>query len=45
MNLTEKRSKLITTIGPSSDNYDTMRALIENGATAIRANFSHGSYD
>ncbi|TNK88038.1 pyruvate kinase, partial [Mycoplasmopsis pullorum] len=25
--------------------YDTMRALIENGATAIRANFSHGSYD
>lgn len=44
MNLTDKRSKLIVTLGPSSDNYDTLRALIENGATAIRANFSHGDH-
>ncbi|ADE19416.1 pyruvate kinase [Mycoplasma crocodyli] len=44
MNLTEKRSKLIVTVGPSSDNYDTLRALIENGATAVRANFSHGDH-
>ncbi|EFF41760.1 pyruvate kinase [Mycoplasmopsis alligatoris] len=44
MNLTDKRSKLIVTVGPSSDNYDTLRALIENGATAVRANFSHGDH-
>ncbi len=28
MNLTDKRSKLVATIGPSSDNYNTMRSLI-----------------
>ncbi|MEE3928198.1 pyruvate kinase [Mycoplasmopsis ciconiae] len=44
MNLTDKRSKLVATIGPSSDNYDTLRALVEAGATAIRANFSHGDH-
>ncbi|WP_027334487.1 pyruvate kinase [Mycoplasma elephantis] len=44
MHLTDKRSKLIVTIGPSSDNYEVLRKLIENGATAIRANFSHGDH-
>ncbi|QZE12523.1 pyruvate kinase [Mycoplasma sp. Ms02] len=44
MNLTNKRSKLVATIGPSSDNYDTLRALVENGVTTIRANFSHGDH-
>ncbi len=45
MNLTDKRSKLVATIGPSSDNYNTMRSLIEAGATCIRVNFSHGSHE
>ncbi|MGV2393792.1 UNVERIFIED_CONTAM: pyruvate kinase [Campylobacter lari] len=45
MKLTDKRSKLVVTIGPSSDNYNTLRSLIENGATCIRANFSHGSHE
>ncbi|UUD37050.1 pyruvate kinase [Mycoplasmopsis californica] len=44
MHLIDKRSKLIVTIGPSSDNYEVLRELIENGATAIRANFSHGDH-
>ncbi|WP_027334911.1 pyruvate kinase [Mycoplasmopsis felifaucium] len=45
MNLTDKRSKLVVTIGPSSDNYNTLRALVEGGATCVRANFSHGSHE
>nr|WP_318030154.1 pyruvate kinase [Mycoplasmopsis bovis] len=28
-----------------SDNYNTMRSLIEAGATCIRVNFSHGSHE
>lgn len=45
MNLTDKRSKLVVTIGPSSDNYVTLRSLVESGATCVRANFSHGSHE
>ncbi|WP_029513802.1 pyruvate kinase [Mycoplasmopsis primatum] len=45
MNLTDKRSKLVVTIGPSSDNYNTLRSLVEAGATCVRANFSHGKHE
>ncbi|MBN4083735.1 pyruvate kinase [Mycoplasma sp. CSL10137] len=45
MKITDKRTKLVATIGPSSDNIDTLRTLIENGVTTIRANFSHGSHE
>lgn len=44
MKLTEKRTKLVATIGPSSDNYATLRSLVENGVTCVRANFSHGDH-
>lgn len=43
MKITDKRTKLVATIGPSSDNYEVLRQLVENGVTTIRANFSHGS--
>lgn len=42
MNITEKRSKLVATIGPSSDKLSILRSLVEAGATCIRVNFSHG---
>ncbi|AKF41388.1 pyruvate kinase [Mycoplasmopsis canis UFG4] len=45
MKITDKRTKLVATIGPSSDNYETLRQLVENGVTTIRANFSHGSHE
>lgn len=45
MKITDKRTKLVATIGPSSDNYETLRSLVENGVTTIRANFSHGSHE
>ncbi|MFV8468485.1 pyruvate kinase [Mycoplasma sp. SK341A] len=45
MKITDKRTKLVATIGPSSDNYDMLLSLVENGVTTIRANFSHGSHE
>ncbi|MCV3733748.1 pyruvate kinase [Mycoplasma enhydrae] len=43
MKFNEQRTKIVATIGPASDNYETMRALIEAGVTTVRANFSHST--
>lgn len=40
-----KRTKIIATIGPATNSYDSILALIKAGANGIRLNFSHGSYD
>ncbi len=40
-----RRTKIICTLGPSSDNPDTIRALIRGGMNAARFNFSHGSHE
>jgi pyruvate kinase len=40
-----RRTKIITTLGPATDAYEKMHALIEAGANIIRINLSHGSYD
>ncbi|AZG68593.1 pyruvate kinase [Mycoplasma struthionis] len=42
MKFNEQKTKIVATIGPASDNYETLKQLIENGVTTIRANFSHG---
>ena len=39
-----KRTKIITTIGPASENKERIRELFEAGMTTIRLNFSHGDY-
>ena len=39
------RTKFITTLGPASMNYETMRKLAEAGANMFRANFVHMQYD
>ena len=41
---TNKRSKLITTIGPASESKETMKAMFDAGMTTIRLNFSHGDH-
>ncbi|UUD36036.1 pyruvate kinase [Mycoplasmopsis citelli] len=41
----QKRTKLVATIGPSSDSYSVLKSLVENGVTCVRANFSHGSQE
>ncbi|MGL5522285.1 MAG: pyruvate kinase [Metamycoplasmataceae bacterium] len=43
MKFIDKRSKLIGTIGPSSENAEVLRKLVLAGLTTIRTNFSHGS--
>ncbi len=37
--------KIVATLGPSSNDYDTIRALHESGADVFRLNMSHGSHD
>lgn len=40
-----KRTKIVATVGPATDSYDLILALIKTGANAIRLNFSHGNYE
>jgi len=40
-----KRTKIVTTIGPSTDSYEAILGLIKAGANGLRLNFSHGSYE
>ena len=39
-----RKTKIICTLGPSTDSNDVMRHMIENGMDIARFNFSHGSY-
>lgn len=43
MNFTEKRTKIVATIGPSSENYELLKEMVKNGVSVIRANASHGT--
>ena len=40
-----RRTKIVATIGPATENAETLRALIEAGATTLRLNFSHGTQE
>lgn len=40
-----KNTKIICTIGPSSNNYDTILAMAKAGMNVARLNFSHGSHE
>ncbi|WP_425093956.1 pyruvate kinase [Tropicimonas sp. S265A] len=37
--------KIVATLGPSSSDYETIRALFDAGADVFRLNMSHGSHD
>ena len=45
MSSISKRTKIVATIGPASNNKQTIKQLIEAGANILRLNFSHGSHD
>jgi len=55
MNITEKApkvstedfkfTKIIATVGPATNSYEMILALIKAGANAVRLNFSHGTYE
>ncbi len=40
-----KRTKILATVGPSTNTYESILALIKAGANGIRLNFSHGSFE
>ncbi len=41
----QRRTKIVATIGPATDNPEVLRSLIKAGATTLRLNFSHGTHD
>ena len=41
----DKKTKIIATLGPSSDSVEVIEALYNEGMDVARLNFSHGSYD
>src|ERR1700759_1126614 len=40
-----KRTKILATIGPSTDTYEMIYELVKAGANGIRLNFSHGTHE
>jgi len=45
INLNSRRAKIVCTLGPSSNTYETIRDLALAGMDVARLNFSHGSYE
>lgn len=41
----QRRTKIVTTLGPSTDRDNNLEALIDAGANVVRLNFSHGTAD
>jgi pyruvate kinase len=39
-----RRAKIVCTLGPATDTYDQIRALVEAGMDIARFNLSHGTY-
>ena len=42
---TDRKTKIIATLGPASASYDTINALVGAGVDFFRLNFSHGTHD
>ena len=40
-----KRTKIVCTMGPSTDSKEVLGALVDAGMDVARFNFSHGSYE
>jgi len=40
-----KRTKIIATVGPSTNSYESILELIQAGANGLRLNFSHGTHE
>ena len=41
----QNRTKIIATVGPSSNSVEVLMSLIQNGCSIFRINFSHGTHD
>lgn len=40
-----KRTKIVATVGPASEDESVLRAMVKSGANVFRLNFSHGSHE
>ncbi|MCI8703634.1 MAG: pyruvate kinase [Anaerotignum sp.] len=40
-----RRTKIVCTLGPATNDVETMKKLIKSGLDAARINFSHGTYE
>ena len=40
-----KKTKIVATLGPASENRDVLKAMLDEGADVFRINFSHANYD
>lgn len=40
-----RKTKIVATLGPATNNKKTLKSIIQNGANVIRVNFSHGNQD
>jgi pyruvate kinase len=38
-------TKIVATLGPASESYEMIKAILEAGCRVIRLNFSHGSHE
>ena len=45
MSIIFKRTKILATLGPPTNNYESIEALASAGVNGFRLNFSHGSYE
>lgn len=45
MNRTPRRTKIVTTLGPATDNPKVLAEMIRAGADVVRVNFSHGRFE
>ncbi len=41
----QKRTKIVATVGPACDTYEGLLALVKAGVNVFRLNFSHGSHE
>ncbi len=40
-----RKTKIVCTLGPASNNRDTLKKMFQNGMNVARLNFSHGTHD
>lgn len=45
MNLSDRRTKIVCTLGPSSNTEEKIDLLVRNGMDVARINFSHGTHE